>query len=78
MIIKESKGNIIPFILERFPELCCEFIVTHFTPAQRGEKPSEEFFRRLGFTGDYEEHQAEYLNEYMTLDPAFYECAGVL
>lgn len=76
VIIKESKGNFIPYTLAHFPEAEHQRLIRAFrqeqlfTQAGNGEMGSEEFLTRLGYT-DPEGAKGDYLENWLTLDPGF-------
>lgn len=76
VIIKESKGNFIPYTLAHFPEAEHGRLLRAlredqlFTRAGNGEMGSEEFLTRLGYA-DPDEAMRDYLENWLTLDPGF-------
>lgn len=76
VIIKESKGNFIPYTLSHFPEPEHERLLRAlreerlFTRAGNGEMCSEEFLKELGY-GDAAGTMEDYLEHYLTLDVGF-------
>lgn len=70
VILKESKGNFIPFTLRHFPETDRNFFIEQFNRAQVGRISSREFLQSLGFE-DWENKQAEYLTNCLTFDEGF-------
>ncbi len=76
VIIKESKGNFIPYTLAHFPEAEHQRLIRAFreeqlfTRAGNGEMGSEEFLTRLGYT-DPNGAMQDYLDNWLTLDPGF-------
>ena len=77
VIIKESKGNFIPYTCNHFPpsehdRLKKLFVVDKlFTKAGNGEITSDEFLTALGFE-DPQFHMRNYIENYLTLDEGFY------
>ena len=77
VIIKESKGNFIPYTRDYFPESEHErlrklFMVDNlFTKAGNGEITSDEFLTALGFT-DPKVAMHDYIEHYLTMDEDFY------
>ena len=76
VILKESKGNFIPYTCQHFGEseygrLTRQFREEKlFTKAGDGEMTSDEFLSRLGYQ-DPRFHMADYLENYLTLDEGF-------
>ena len=76
VILKESKGNFIPYTYKSFAEeefgrLTQLFREDHlFTKASNGDITSDEFLTKLGFS-DPQFHMADYLDNYLTLDEGF-------
>jgi len=80
VIIKESKGNFIPYTYNHFPESEHDRIKNQiwkehlFTKAGNGEITSDEFLTALG----YEEplfHMRDYIENHLTIDKGFYTFA---
>jgi putative hydrolase of the HAD superfamily len=69
VIIKESKGNFIPYTYEHFPNTDRSKFPL-FTAAQLGEINSREFLTALGFT-DPDASMRDYIENYLTLDEGF-------
>ena len=80
VIIKESKGNFIPYTFKHFPVIEHERITKLFkkehlfTKAGNGEITSEEFLTQLGFS-DPVFHMHDYIENYLTIDNDFYSFA---
>lgn len=80
VIIKESKGNFIPYTHNHFPEseherLIKLFTVDNlFTKAGNGEITSDEFLSMLGFDNP-QFHMHNYIENYLTIDMDFYTFA---
>ena len=76
VILKESKGNFIPYTYQHFGEseygrLTRQFREEKlFTKAGDGEMTSDEFLAKLGYQ-DPQFHMADYLENYLTLDEGF-------
>ena len=76
VIIKESKGNFIPYTLAHFPEAEHQRLIRNFrqeqlfTRAGNGEMTSEEFLTKLGYA-DPDGAMRDYLKHWLTLDPGF-------
>ena len=80
VIIKESKGNFIPYTFGSFPQDRHEYITRMFrdeklfNKAGNGEINSHEFLSRLGFA-DPEFHMCDYIENHLTMDEEFYAFA---
>lgn len=76
VILKESRGNFIPYTLTHFPSAEHGRLLRAireeklFDRAQNGEISSEEFLTRLGYA-DPAETMADYLEHWLTLDEGF-------
>lgn len=76
VILKESKGNFLPFVYNSFPEREYERITDiirsqkMFTKAQLGQVSSHEFLSLLGFA-DTEKAMKDYIEHSLTLDEGF-------
>lgn len=66
VIIKESKGNFIPYVFQHFPDISINTIINNFNKAGIGEITSEEFITNLGFEGDYSQYEVDYVDNYLT------------
>lgn len=74
VILKESKGNFIPYTYSFFPETDKKFLVSLFSKAGLGEITSNEFLSGLGFS-DTEFHMKDYIENHLTIDSGFYTFA---
>ena len=80
VIIKESKGNFIPYTFGYFPKEKHESLITLFrdeqlfTKAGNGELSSHDFLRRLGFP-DPDFHMRDYIENHLTIDNDFFAFA---
>jgi len=80
VIIRESKGNFIPYVYNHFPKSKHESITrlfkvdNLFTRTGNGEISSEKFLTMLGFT-DPAFHMRDYIEHHLTMDEAFYPFA---
>jgi len=80
VIIKESKGNFIPYTYNHFPASEHERITNQFrtnklfTKAGNGELTSDEFLSMLGFS-DPIFHMRDYIKNHLTMDEGFYSFA---
>lgn len=82
VILKESKGNFIPYTYNHFPTSEHNRI-THlfkkekiFTKAGNGEITSDEFLTKLGFK-DTLFHMHDYIENHLTMDNEFYLFANM-
>ena len=80
VIIKESKGNFIPYTFSHFPQSEHERITKAFkvdklfTRAGNGEISSDEFLSALGFENP-QFHMRDYIENHLTMDEGFYAFA---
>jgi len=74
VILKESKGNFIPYTYSYFPDTDKSFLVYQFTKAGLGEIDSKELLESLGFS-DASLHMHDYIENHLTLDSDFYDFA---
>jgi putative hydrolase of the HAD superfamily len=80
VIIKESKGNFIPYIRDYFPESEHSRLIKLikvdelFTKAGNGEISSDEFLTMLGFENP-RFHMRDYIENHLTMDEEFYTFA---
>ena len=74
VIIKEAKGNFIPYVYERLPDTDKPQLKQWFTQAGSGLLTSNEFLTLLGFD-DPEYHMKNYVENYLTMDGGFYNFA---
>jgi putative hydrolase of the HAD superfamily len=70
VIIKESKGNFVPYVRERFPDTDRHVFFDMFTKSQLGQYTSDEFMTALGFA-DPEAAKRDYIENHLTLDEGF-------
>lgn len=70
VILKESKGNFIPYIYSHFPNTDKALIKSLFPKAQLGEIDSDEFMHSLGFE-DVLFHKKDYIQNHLTFDSTF-------
>lgn len=81
VILKESKGNFIPYTYGFFGQSEHERLTRQFreerlfTKASNGELTSDEFLTRLGFSQP-RFHMTNYIDNYLTLDEGFLPFAG--
>lgn len=74
VIIKESKGNFIPYVYHYFPDTDIKILISNFTKAQTGEITGDEFITRLGFN-DPDSIMRDYVKNHLTFDSEFIEFA---
>jgi len=80
VIIKESKGNFIPYTYNHFPQSEHDRITKAFrvdklfTKAGNGEITSDEFLSALGYV-DTQFHMRDYIENHLTIDEDFYAFA---
>ncbi len=77
VILKAPEGDLIPFIRKYFPELTDDCINDLWKEAACGRKTSYEFFREVGFKGEIQEIEKEYL-ETIQIDDNFLYAAKCL
>lgn len=76
VILKERKGNFIPYTFEHFDESQHERLDRQFneerlfTKAGYGQLSSDEFLSLLGYE-DTDYHMKNYIENYLTLDNGF-------
>lgn len=70
VIIKESKGNFIPYVYKHFPNTDRGYLVKNFNDAGIGVITSEEFLKNLGFD-EIKNNEIDYLNNHLTYDMDF-------
>lgn len=70
VIIRESKGNFIPYVYKYFPDTDKKTLVGSFTDAGLGKITSKQFIESLGFT-DSAMVSKDYIENYLTFDPDF-------
>ena len=75
VIMKETGDGFVPYVRGFFPDLSPETIYGIWDKADVGELPSAEVFRQLGFTGDLEKVEREYLDT-LEINHAFYGFAS--
>ncbi len=69
VLVKESRGNLIPFVRERRPELELDFVRGIFRLGGLGRLTGQEMLHAMGFRGDLAALEREYLDNWLTLDP---------
>ena len=76
VILKESKGNFLPYTYSHFPEKEYPRLIKQFkeerlfSKAGRGEMTSDTFLSMLGYD-DPQFHMRDYLENHLTLDEGF-------
>lgn len=74
VILKESKGNFIPYTYSYFPNTDLQFLISQFTKAGLGEIDSNELLQSLGFINS-QLHMRDYIENHLTIDSSFYDFA---
>ena len=77
VIMKHPEGALLPFVNRTFPDIKHEDVYTHWMDANVGSLSSLEFFKNIGFKGDLNKIEIEYLNT-IEIDESFYETAQML
>ena len=73
VIIKDPEGGLMPFVNNKFPELTYDDVYyPHWVDACIGGLSSLNFFSNIGFTGDLDKTEKEYLDT-IEIDEVFYE-----
>lgn len=75
VILKDPGEGIIPFVQKTFPDMTPREIYLSWNRADIGEITSAQVFQELGFTGDLELRQREYLDSVEIFED-FFEFAG--
>ncbi len=78
VIMKDPEGGLMPFINRVFPDLTYDDVYyPHWIDACTGGLSSLDFFKNIGFRGDMERIEKEYLDT-IEIDPAFYHAVLAL
>ena len=72
VVVKQTGDDFVPYIQNLLPNLTREEIETPWFAADRGEHTSLELWSMLGFTGDLEKIEKEYLDT-IQLNNGFYD-----
>ena len=75
VIIKQTGDDFVPYVRRTFPHLRSEEILTPWYKADAGELSSLDVWRLLGFRGDLERIEKEYLDT-LELNEGFYAFAA--
>ena len=75
VILKETGDGFVPYIHITFPSISPETIFNVWDKADVGELASLEVFRQLGFTGDLEKIEKDYLDT-IEINQSFYAFAA--
>lgn len=75
VILKETGDGFVPYVQQTFPNLKPEDIWTPWDKADVGEVSSLEVFEAIGYKGDLEKIEKEYLDT-IEIDETFYEFAS--
>ena len=62
VIVKQTGDDFVPYVQQTFPHLCVDEICTPWFKADIGELTSLEVWKALGFQGDLEKIEKEYLD----------------
>ncbi|MDO4458887.1 MAG: HAD-IA family hydrolase [Clostridia bacterium] len=62
VILKDTGDSLLPYINETFPEKSFDDVYSYWNRCNVGELPSIEIFRGLGYEGDLEKIEKDYLN----------------
>ncbi len=62
VIVKQTGDDFVPYVQQTFPDLSAEDIYTPWFKANIGEMNSLEVWKAIGFQGDLEEIEKEYLD----------------
>ena len=74
VIIKESKGNFIPYVYSHFPNTVKSELVGLFNQSNSGKITGNQFLTTLGFS-DADAITKDYIENYLTFDNDFYAFA---
>ena len=77
VILKETGDGFVPYVQHRFPNLKPEDIWTPWNKADVGELSSLEVFEAIGYKGDLEKIEREYLDT-IEIDEAFFAFAALI
>ena len=77
VIIKDPEGGFVPFVNQTFPELSRGDIYVHWNKADVGELSSLDLFSNLGYQGDLNKLEKEYLDT-IEINEDFYEFATMI
>lgn len=75
VILKETGDGFVPYVQQTFPDLKPEDIWNPWNKADVGELTSLEVFEAIGYKGDLEQNEKDYLDT-IEIDEAFYEFAS--
>ena len=75
VIVKQTGDDFVPYVQKTFPNLSEEEILTPWFQADAGKLTSLEVWRILGFRGDLEQIEKEYLDT-IVLNDGFHEFAS--
>lgn len=77
VIVKETGDGFVPYVQHTFPDLKPEDIWNPWDKADVGEISSLEVFEAIGYKGDLEKIEKEYLDT-IEIDETFFEFASVI
>lgn len=75
VILKETGDGFVPYVQQTFPDLYPEDIWASWDKADMGELSSLEVFEAIGYKGDLENIEKDYLDT-IEIDEAFYQFAS--
>ncbi len=75
VIVKQTGDDFVPYIQRTFPNLCPEDIYTPWFKADEGELTSLDIWNILGFGGDLEKIEKEYLDT-LEINEGFFDFAS--
>lgn len=75
VIIKQTGDEFVPYVQRTFPDLTPEEIYAHWLKAEVGEIPSIEIWKRIGYQGDLEKIEKEFLKS-AEINDGFYDFAA--
>jgi putative hydrolase of the HAD superfamily len=74
VILKDPEGGLMPFVNRFFPDLQSDDVYLHWKKANVGEVSSLDFLLSIGFEGDVNKIEKEYLDT-IEIDMSFYSAA---
>lgn len=77
VILKETGDGFVPYVQQTFPDLKPEDIWNPWNKADVGELTSLEVFDAIGYKGDLEQIEKDYLDT-IEIDETFYEFASAI
>lgn len=77
VILKDPDGGFIPFVNQTFPDVTRSDIYRYWDKVDVGEMSSLDLFRELGYKGDLDKIEKEYLDT-VEINEFFYEFATII